>query len=199
MQNIKSYCVVITVAFGLILSVVIPRQKAQAQSANANPANPSGDMTGADRAATNKLPGALILVTKIPAGYRDWRLISVAHEEGNLHSFAAVLGNDVAIKAYRKGTLPFPDGAIIASLHYHHVPSAENNKVFGREQSFVPGDPSNVQFMIKDSQKYAATGGWGFGHFQDGKPLTDQAKIKSCFDCHSQNTERDLVFARYAR
>src|SRR5262249_33147106 len=59
-------------------------------------------------------PGAggeapLIFVDKIPSGYRDWRLISVAHEEGNLPSFAAVLGNDVAIKAYREGKLPFPE------------------------------------------------------------------------------------------
>ena len=48
---------------------------------------------------------APIFVNKIPPGYRDWRLISVAHEEGNLNSFAAVLGNDVAIKAYREGKL----------------------------------------------------------------------------------------------
>ena len=137
-------------------------------------------------------------VTEIPSGYRDWKWISVAHEEGDLHSFAAVLGNDVAIKAYRGGTLPFPDGAIIASLHYHHVSSAENDKVFGRQQSFVPGDPSNVQFMIKDSKEYALTGGWGFGHFQSGKPLTDKVKLKGCFDCHAQNKERDLVFTRYA-
>ena len=41
------------------------------------------------------------VITKIPAGYRDWKLISVAHEEANLNSFAAVLGNDVAVKAYR--------------------------------------------------------------------------------------------------
>jgi len=78
-------------------------------------------------------------------------LISVAHEEGNLHSIGAVLGNDVAIKAYRKGTLPFPDGTIIAALHYRHVPSEENNKIFGREQSFVAGSPTNIQFMVKDS------------------------------------------------
>ena len=74
---------------------------------------------------------APLFVTKIPPGYRDWRLISVAHEEGSLHSFAAVLGNDVAIKAYREGKLPFPDGAIVAALHYSHIPSEENNKVFG--------------------------------------------------------------------
>ena len=75
-----------------------------------------------------------IFVDKIPDGYRDWKLISVAHEEGNLHSFAAVLGNDVAIKAYREGKPPFPDGTIIAALHWRHAPSEENNKVFGRDQ-----------------------------------------------------------------
>src|SRR6266851_5303807 len=96
---------------------------------------------------------APVYLTKIPSGYRDWMLISVAHEEGNLHSFAAVLGNDVAIKAYREGKLLFPDGTIIAALHYRHVSSEENNEVFGRNQSFVAGDPSNVQFMIKDSNK----------------------------------------------
>src|SRR5215510_13231028 len=78
-------------------------------------------------------------VSEIPSGYRDWRLISVAHEEGNLNSFAVILGNDVAIKAYREGKLPLPDGTIIAALHYSHVPSEQNNKVFGRSQSFVAG------------------------------------------------------------
>ena len=97
----------------------------------------------------------------------------MAHEEGDLHSFAAILGNDVAIKAYRNGKLPYPDGTIIAALHYGHFPSEENDKVFGRAQSFVPGPPTNVQFMVKDSKKYAATGGWGFAHFdKDGKPGT---------------------------
>src|SRR6202034_1225618 len=113
---------------------------------------------------------APIFVTKIPPGYRDWRLISVAHDEGNLNSIGAVLGNDIAIKAYREGKLPFPDGAIIAALHYGHVPSEENNQVFGRSQSFIAGPPTNVQFMVKDSKTYAATGGWGFAHFsKDGK------------------------------
>jgi hypothetical protein len=85
---------------------------------------------------------APIFVTKIPAGYRDWRWISVSHEAGKLNSIGAVLGNDVAIKAYREGKLPFPDGTIIAALHYGHVPSAENNKVFGQAQSFVSGPPN---------------------------------------------------------
>ena len=68
----------------------------------------------------------------VPPGYRDWKLISVAHEAGNLNDLRAVLGNDVAIKAYREGTLPFPDGTIIARLAWSYVPSEENNKVFGR-------------------------------------------------------------------
>jgi Cytochrome P460 len=128
----------------------------------------------------------------------DWRLISVAHEEGNFHSFSAVLGNDLAIQAYREGKVPFPDGAIIAALHYRHVPSEENNKVFGQAQSFVPGTPTNIQFMVKDTKKYTATGGWGFAHFQDGKP-GDEAFMKTCFPCHNQVKARDLVFTRYAQ
>src|SRR5262245_48293046 len=91
-----------------------------------------------------------LFVSEIPAGYRSWELINVAHEEGNLNSFGAVLGNDVAVKAYREGKLPFPDGAIIAALHWKFVPSEENNKAFGRAQSFVTGPPTNVQFMVKD-------------------------------------------------
>src|ERR1700684_2657657 len=135
--------------------------------------------------------GTPIFVTKIPPGYRDWKLISVAHEEGNLNSIGAVLGNDVAIKAYCEGKLPFPDGTIIAALHYAHVPSAENNKVFGQAQSFVPGSPTNIQFMVKDSTKYAATGGWGFATFVDGKPAA-AASMKSCFPCHNQAKASDL-------
>ena len=134
---------------------------------------------------------------KIPPGYRDWRLVSVAHEEGNLHSFAAVLGNEVAIKAFREGKLPFPDGAIIAGLHYKYVPSDENNKVFGDKQSFVPGSPTNIQFEVKDSKKYAATGGWGFGFFTDGKPSDNEAAMKSCAPCHAK-ASTDFVFTHYA-
>ena len=134
---------------------------------------------------------------KIPPGYRDWRLISVAHEEGNLNDLRALLGNDVAIKAYREGKLPFPDGTIIARLAWSYVPSEENNKVFGRAQSFVAGSATNVQFMVKNSTKYAATGGWGFAQFKDGK-AADAALLKTCFPCHEPVKARDFVFTHYA-
>jgi hypothetical protein len=133
----------------------------------------------------------------VPPGYRDWRLVSVAHEEATFNDLRAQLGNDVAIKAYREGKLPFPDGAIIAGVHWNYVPSEENNKVFGRSQSFVAGSVKNVQFMVKDSKKYAATGGWGFGDFKDGKPA-DEAKHKTCFPCHELAKASDFVFTRYA-
>ena len=84
---------------------------------------------------------APIFGIKIPRGYRDWRLISVAHEEGNLNDIRAILGNDAAIKTYREGKSSFPDGAIIARLAWKYVPADEDNKVFGKIQAFVAGPP----------------------------------------------------------
>jgi Cytochrome P460 len=105
----------------------------------------------------------------------------VAHEEGNLNDLRAILGNDVAIKASREGKLPFPDGAIIARLAWSYDPLLESEKAFGRLQSFVAGAPKNgVQFMIKDSKKYASTGGWGFAQFDDGKPADEKVQ-NTCF------------------
>ena len=143
---------------------------------------------------------AAITAGKLPAGYRDWRLISVAHEEANLDDIRAVLGNDVAINAYRSGAPPFPDGTIIARLAWQYEASSENNAVFGKAQSFVAGHPKNgIQFMVKNSTAYASTGGWKYAQFDEGKPLTDAAKIQSCFDCHANIRDRDFVFTRYAR
>ena len=140
---------------------------------------------------------APIFGIRIPPGYRDWRLISVAHEAGSLNDFRAILGNDAAINAYREGKLPFPDGTIIARLDWSYVQSEENNKVFGQAQSFVAGPPINLQLMVKDSRKYATTGGWGFAQFKDGKPA-DEAVLKTCFPCHEPAKARDFVFTRYS-
>ena len=137
---------------------------------------------------------------KIYPGYRDWKLISVAHEAGSLNDIRAVLGNDVAIKSYREGRATFPDGAVIARLSWNYVPSEENNKVFGREQSFVAGSRPSwyLQFMVKDSKKYASSGGWGYAQFDpDGKPA-DEAKHGTCFPCHQPVKDRDYVFTHYA-
>ena len=141
---------------------------------------------------------APILGGSIPAGYRDWKLISVAREEGNLNDLRAILGNDIAVKAYRDGTLPFPDGTIIARLAWSYDPLKESSKAFGHPQSFVAGPPKNgVQFMVKDAKKYASTGGWGFAQFNDGESV-DVAVHSACFSCHQTVQARDLVFTRYA-
>lgn len=140
-----------------------------------------------------------VFVTKIPDGYRDWKLVSVAHEEGDLKDIRAILGNEIAIKAYREGKLPFPEGAIVGRIAWRHTPSEENNKVFGREQSFVAGEapPWYLQFMVKDSKKYAATGGWGYAQFdKDGKP-GPESDLKKCHPCHEAIKDRDFVFTRY--
>ncbi len=143
--------------------------------------------------------GAPVFVTKIPPGYRDWRLISVAREEGNLNDLRAILGNDVAIKASREGKLPYPDGTIIARLAWSYDPLAESSEAFGRPQSFVAGPPKNgVQFMVKDSKKYASTGGWGFAHFDDGKPASE-AVHNTCFSCHEAVAQSPAQVALTAR
>jgi hypothetical protein len=141
---------------------------------------------------------APIFGVKLPPGYRDWRLISVAHEEGTLNDLRAILGNDVAIKASREGKLPYPDGTIIARLAWSYDPLEESSKAFGHPQSFVAGLPKNgVQFMVKDSSKYASTDGWGFAQFDDGKPASE-AMHNTCFACHATVKARDFVFNHYA-
>lgn len=133
----------------------------------------------------------------LPLDYRDWRLVSVAHEAGKLNDLRAVLGNDLAIEAYRQGATSFPDGAIIARLAWTYMPSAENNKAFGQEQSFVAGTPTNVQLMVKDTNRFASTGGWGYAQFSDGEPAAiDPAK--SCYSCHTPAKQHDYVFTHYA-
>jgi hypothetical protein len=142
----------------------------------------------------------------MPAGYRDWRLISVKRltgAGGKLKQLRAELGNDVAIEAYRTGTLPFPDGAIIAALHWNEDSSEADNKVLAEGfpgahlESTFAGPAVNAQFMVKDSKKYAASGGWGLADFTIGKP-GDEALHKTCFPCHQPGKDRDYVFTRYA-
>ena len=142
----------------------------------------------------------------IPDGYRDWRLISVNHlagAGGKLKQVRAQLGNDIAIKAFREGKLPFPDGTVIAALHWNEASSEENNKVLdigfpgAGLQSSVAQSAENVQFMVKDSKKYAETGGWGFADFKNGKPGNEDLH-KTCFPCHQPAKDRDYVFTRYA-
>ena len=137
-------------------------------------------------------PTSPIFGVGIPDGYRKWELIAPSEGKDELKG---ILGNEAAMKAYRDGKIPFPDGAVLVKLSWKREP------LEGFDGAFAPGKATMVQVMVKDSKKYADTGGWGFGRFIDGKPA-DAAQHKSCFVCHSKNAqvkEHDFVFTQLAR
>jgi hypothetical protein len=128
----------------------------------------------------------------IPDGYRQWELIAPSNEAEPFNEVRAILGNALSMKAYRQGALPFPDGAILIKLAWKRVPSTEF------QGASVDGAATTVQIMVKDSKRYTATGGWGFGRFINGQPV-DEAQHNTCFGCHLANVKQhDLVFTRFA-
>lgn len=146
----------------------------------------------AAHAGDSDRPSSPIYGVTVPDGYRQWELIAPALEAEPLDELRVVLGNPVAVEAYREGTLPFPDGAVLAKLAWKRVPSPEF------EPASVPGAATTVQFMVKDSKKYAASGGWGFGRFINGQPA-DEAQHQTCLACHQSLVKNhDLVFTRRA-
>ncbi|HVZ15082.1 MAG TPA: cytochrome P460 family protein [Bauldia sp.] len=129
----------------------------------------------------------------IPNGYRSWELIGAAEEAAPLNELRVVLGNEIALKAYRDGALPFPDGTVLVKLAWKRISSPEF------ESASIPGPATTVQVMVKDSKRYATTGGWGFGRFIHGRP-TDEAQHQTCFVCHQARVNgHDFVFTRLAR
>jgi len=195
----KNYFVAILIAAALTISVAVVSKKAQAQNTSPQPTGKKGAMMGNPLANTEPTPKDAVFVTGIPPGYRDWKVVSVAHEAGELNDIRAILGNDIAIKAYRENKLPFPEGAIVGRIAWSYVPSEENNKTFGKEQSFVAGAPTPfyLQFMEKDSKKYAATGGWGYSSFDNNGKPTGTASMQSCYPCHQLIKSRDFIFTKY--
>jgi len=133
-----------------------------------------------------------IFSVTIPPGYKQWELIAPAEEAAPLDELRAVVGNQTAIDAYQAGKLPFPDGTILVKRAWKRKQSPEF------ASATIPGAATTVQVMVKDSKKYAATGGWGFGRFIDGKPV-DAAQHRTCFACHEARAKgRDYVFTRLA-
>jgi hypothetical protein len=128
--------------------------------------------------------------TKIEHGeYQDWLTLSVSHRLDK-HIVRSILGNDIAIKAARSGkVLPWPDGTVIAKVGWKESihPSWP--------QAVVPGEFFSAEAMVKDSKKYAETGGWGFGHWEGKKlVMNDKEKSAACFACHAPMKEHDYVY-----
>jgi hypothetical protein len=136
---------------------------------------------------------------KLPKNYRKWRLISVAHEEGDLHDLRAILANDLAARAFLSNAVQFPSGSKIVRLAWQYSASADNNRAFGREQSFVAGSPTNIQLMVRDSRRYAATSGWGYAQFADPGAKNEAAHPGACAGCHLSAIDHGFVFTRYSR
>jgi hypothetical protein len=212
--KVKNKFYAVFIVLSLSIGALVVRQKVHAQDVSIHPPDTLADMmTNNIGAETNEQKSTEIIVTQIPPGYRDWKLISIASFGGKANDLRAKLGNDIAINAYREGKLPFPDGSIIARLSWRQVTSEDNNEAFRpflEKQGLSPeaiqkvlaefsvaGPAINMQFMVKDTKKYAATGGWGFAQFNDGNPI-NVAVPQACFHCHEPAKDQDLVFTRYA-
>ena len=140
-------------------------------------------------------------------GYDAWQTISVSH---NGEMLAVILGNPAMIEAYKAGVpgngRPFPDGAKMAKIHW----SARKNDT-APGQPLQPGSLHDVDFMVKDSKRFADSGGWGYGEFEydatsdsfrpgtlaDQPPQGNDAKCG--FACHTIATKQDYVFTAYPK
>jgi hypothetical protein len=138
-------------------------------------------------------------------GYEDWAVIGIS-ENGD--KIAAILGNPAMIDAYRQGApgngKPFPDGAKMAKIHW--IP--KKHEAYPGEPT-GPGAQHDVDFMVKDSKKFADSGGWGYAEFEydaasatfrpgnetDEPPQEHDAKCG--FACHTVVQDRDYVFTEY--
>ena len=121
--------------------------------------------------------------------YRDWRALSVSHRLDK-KLVRVILGNHTAIIAARSGkTNPWPDGTIFAKVGWKEKTHPN------WPQAVVPGEFASAEAMVKDSKKYAETGGWGFGHWE-GKNLVmnDKEKSAPCFACHLPMKDKDYVY-----
>jgi cytochrome P460 len=140
-------------------------------------------------------------------GYEDWPVIAIS-ENGGL--IAVILGNPVMIAAYKEGVpdngKSFPDGAMMAKIHW-----------FPKKQESYPGRPTvpgtqhDVDFMVKDSKRFADSAGWGWGAFeyeaatQTFRPATttdnppQEHDAKCGLACHTAVQNRDYVFTEYGK
>ena len=150
-----------------------------------------------------KVPGGLAFAEF--RGYEDWPVIAISGTAGRI---AVIVGNQVMIDAYKAGMpangKPFPDGAKMAKVHWN----PKKMEVF--PAATVPGTQHDVDFMVKDSKRFADSGGWGYAVFDydaksdtftpgtlaDNPPQGNDAKCG--FACHTRVKNRDYVFTDYS-
>jgi Cytochrome P460 len=163
-----------------------------------------GSAISAQDKYTLKVPGGLAFSEF--RGYEGWQAISISH---NGALIALIVGNPKMIEAYKAGIpgngKPFPDGAKMAKIHWN----PKKNEIAPGEP-LVPGTQHDVDFMAKDSKRFADSGGWGWAMFEyeaasdmfrpgnttDTPPQEHDAKCG--FACHTIVKNRDFVFTDYA-
>ena len=162
----------------------------------------AGSIIFAQDKYTVRVPGGLALSEF--RGYEAWQTIAISRNE---RVMAVILGNPAMINAYQAGIpgngKPFPDGAKMAKVHWTPKPNA-----FFKDAT-VPDKLLNVDFMVKDSKRFADTGGWGYAVFdwdamsQTFKPGTTagappQGNDAKCgAACHTAAKATDYVFTEY--
>lgn len=126
--------------------------------------------------------------------YKNWKAISSTERFDN-HTMREILGNDVAVKAIADNRInPWPDGTAFAKVAWYQQP---DDKGFVRTGAFF-----QVEFMVRDSKKYANTLGWGWARWRgaDLKPYgNDAAFTEECVGCHSPLRKTDYVFTEPIR
>lgn len=127
-------------------------------------------------------------------GYEDWKVIAPSYRPDKDH-VRVILGNDTALKAMKAGTRPFPDGTILAKVAW----TTRKHSKF--PVAIEPDKFAQVEFMVKDAGKYAATGGWGFARFvgPELKPYGQGPSfVQECYGCHVPVMDNDFVFTSLA-
>ncbi|HKU06375.1 MAG TPA: cytochrome P460 family protein [Bradyrhizobium sp.] len=155
---------------------------------------------------TLKVPGGLAFAEF--RGYEGWQVVATS-QSANLKLVAVILANPEMIEAYKAGIpgngKPFPDGAKMAKIHW----TPKMNQYF--PDTTVPGTLHDVDFMVKDSNRFADSGGWGWAAFNydaasgtfapgtlaDKTPQGNDAKCG--FACHTKVQAKDYVFTEYGQ
>jgi hypothetical protein len=126
--------------------------------------------------------------------YRTWQLVAPSYREDKKH-IRVILGNPTAIQAMRDKIRPMPDGAVLAKVAWN-IRKHPKFPVATEPDTFA-----QVEFMVKDSVKYKATGGWGYARFvgNDYKPYgKDAGFVQECVGCHTPVKDNDYLFTSFA-
>lgn len=123
-----------------------------------------------------------------PEGWQNWATVAMSHRTDN-NTVRVILGNDVAVAAARAGqTNPWPDGAVLGKVVWKQASLPHWEAAVG------PGEFVHAEFMFKDADRFAASGGWGWARWVGLDKEAFAGGMEACVACHTPVKERDWVF-----